>query len=860
MKFWTKSLMSRLVVYFLLLSVVTVFSVGAIAFSQARASIETLVFERLEVTATLKEEAINLWVKNQLDATVSIAQLPGIIAEAETLLTAPESTLAFLTAHDLMQQYMGSALAGRPDLKEVFILAKVGGKIVFSTDPTREGEYRVRDRYFTQGKTQTFVQNVYPSPITQRPTMTISTPLRNDNGETMAVLAAHLNLANMDQIVADSTGLGEQGETYLVNNLRVFVSGEEFGREDFPRGGHSEGIDRALQRENGRGTYLNYAGVPVLGVYRWLEQQELVLLVEMPRAEALTPARQLAWTILGVGLTFSLLLTLGVYLLARQISRPILAIAHVATQVANGDLTPVAPVMTDDEVGTLAVAFNRMTQELRRLYFGLQEKVTQLEKTEVQLQKSLEQLQIEKQAVEHHKTQISIANEEITLLNDRLKNENLDLAEELQVSNKRLHQFLDTMPLGVVVVDSEGQLYYTNHKAHLLFGPGAILHDIPDETAIIYPSYITGTDQKYPEENLPLVRALQGENVVVDDIELHQSDLVIPLEARATPIYSDTGKITFAIATFQDISDRKKAEKERQNFIEEMFSVNCDLELALNEQEQLTDAAGMFVPSQFLSFLGYESIVEVKSGDAVEKEMSILFSDIRNFTHLSENMSLSDNFKFINAYLCRMEPAITDNYGFIDKYIGDAIMALFGGSADNAVQAGIAMLKALYKYNLTRQRPERPPIQTGIGINTGTMMLGIVGGQDRIDTTVISDAVNLASRLEELTKKYAVPLLISQQTFLRLNNPNNYAFRIIDKVAVKGKSEMVSVFEIFDADPPESRDAKLKTKTQFESALTLYYLQEYKQAAQLLQICLSENANDAVAQIYWKRVVNEMLS
>lgn len=852
--------MSRLVVYFLLLSLVTVFSVGAIAFSQARASIKTLVFERLEVTATLKEEALNLWVKNQVDATVSLSQLPEILTEAQVLVTADESSIAFREARQQMQQYMASALAGRPDLKEVFILTPVGGKIVFSTDTSREGEFRVRDRYFIQGRTQTFVQNVYPSPVTQRPTMTISTPLRDNQGQTFGVLAAHLSLQQMDRIIFDSTGLGEQGETYLVNNLRVFVSGEEFGRQEFPRGGHSEGIDRGLQRENGRGSYLNYAGVPVLGVYRWLEKQELVLLVEMPRSEALAPARQLAWTILVVGLTFSALLTLGVYLLARQISRPILAIATVATKVADGDLTPVAPVMTDDEVGTLAMAFNRMTGQLRRLYAGLQEKVTLLQQTEVELNQSLEQLQIEKQAVEYHQAQVSIANQEITLLNDRLKTENIDLAQELQVSNKLLRQFLEAMPLAVIVVDQMGQLYYTNQAAHILFGPGTVLDDFHNENSIIYPSYIAGTDQLYPEDNLPLERALKGESVLVNDIEVHQPDRIIPVEARARPINDAQGNITFAIATFQDITERQKAEAERQNFIEEMFSVNCDLELALNEQEELTDAAGRFVPNQFLSFLGYESIVEVKSGDAVEKQMSILFSDIRQFTNLSENMTLADNFKFINAYLCRMEPAIIDNNGFIDKYIGDAIMALFGGNADDAVQAGISMLKLLSDYNTTRQRPGRPPIKIGIGINTGTMMLGIVGGKDKIDTTVISDAVNLAARLEELTKKYAVPLLISQHTFLCLQNPNNYAFRIIDKVAVKGKSEMVSVFEIFDADPPESRDAKLKTKTQFESALTLYYLQEYKQAAQLLQICLAENPSDAVAQIYWKRVVDEMLS
>ncbi len=99
-----------------------------------------------------------------------------------------------------------------------------------------------------------------------------------------------------------------------------------------------------------------------------------------------------------------------------------------------------------------------------------------------------------------------------------------------------------------------------------------------------------------------------------------------------------------------------------------------------------------FVPNQFLQLLENESIVDVKLGDRVQLEMSILFSDIRDFTTLSEGMTPEDNFKFINAYLSRMESAILDNNGFIDKYIGDAIMALFGGDADNAIKGGIGIL------------------------------------------------------------------------------------------------------------------------------------------------------------------------
>jgi predicted ATPase/class 3 adenylate cyclase/tRNA A-37 threonylcarbamoyl transferase component Bud32 len=224
---------------------------------------------------------------------------------------------------------------------------------------------------------------------------------------------------------------------------------------------------------------------------------------------------------------------------------------------------------------------------------------------------------------------------------------------------------------------------------------------------------------------------------------------------------------------------------------------------------QLNQAFERFVPSEFLRFLNKQSIVDVQLGDQVEQEMSVLFSDIRDFTTLSEQMNPEENFRFINSYLSRISPVIREHQGFIDKYIGDAIMALFSGGADNAVKAGIAMLNKLVEYNQHRTNSGYKPIQIGIGINTGLLMLGTVGEPNRMDGTVISDAVNLASRTEGLTKNYGVSLLITHETFKRLRNPRDYAIRRIDEVKVKGKSEYVTIYEVFDADPPELKAAKL---------------------------------------------------
>jgi len=409
--------------------------------------------------------------------------------------------------------------------------------------------------------------------------------------------------------------------------------------------------------------------------------------------------------------------------------------------------------------------------------------------------------------------QLAQQNAQLQQMNQELAELNCEqavLIAKLHESENRLTQFLEAMPIGVGVLDADGQPYYVNRKAKEIFGKGVVPDTSSEQLSEVYQVYQAGTNQKYPTDNFPIVRALKGESATADDAEVHQGDKIIPLEIFATPIYDQQGNIVYAINTLQDITERKEAEAERQKFIEELFEVNCNLEISLDAELEIAEATSRFVPNEFLAFLGCDSIVDIKLGEAVELEMSVLFSDIRDFTSLSEQMTPTENFKFINSYLSRMEPLIVENQGFIVNYIGDAIMDLFSEGADDAVKAGIAMLQTLAEYNRSRASLGYVPVQIGVGINTGSLILGIVGGKSRMDGTVISDAVNLASRIESLTKNYGVSLLITQQTFDRLTNPGDYAIRVIDKVQVKGKSEWVTVYEVFDADLAEVKAGKCK--------------------------------------------------
>lgn len=268
---------------------------------------------------------------------------------------------------------------------------------------------------------------------------------------------------------------------------------------------------------------------------------------------------------------------------------------------------------------------------------------------------------------------------------------------------------------------------------------------------------------------------------------------------------------------------------------------------------RINQANSRFVPRQFLDFLGKESIADISLGDQVQKEMTILFSDIRSFTTISENMTPKENFDFLNNYLGYMEPVIRINKGFIDKFMGDSIMALFSENAEDAINSAIEMRIKLTEFNQVMNQFGKEPIDSGIGIHTGNLMLGIVGGEGRMEGTVISDAVNLAARLEGLTKLYGSSIIISEDTLIKLNDPSQYNYRFIDIVKVKGKREAVYIFEILDGEPQRSKELKIETKAEFSKALQLYKNKEFENAMPLFEEIHNINEADQVAKLYLDR-------
>jgi PAS domain S-box-containing protein len=377
-----KSLVGRLVLTFLVLSVVMVAVLGLVSYLRARDALEASVYARLDTAADQKVDALDRWIDEQRRNVVFVAGLlggyelgaaQGLGAQTSDLLSRPPAAARKSDAHDAVVAALKYTVSQTADAEE-FLVLDLDGHVVASTTPDHEDLSQTTQEYFRRGSSATWVEPVSFSVLTRQPTITIATPLFDRDGQRVAVVAANLNLQRIDRIVLQQTGLGDTGETYVVGPDHRFVHAA-LSKGEFANGVSSRAIDAALAKQEGRSLYESYRGTPVIGVYRWVEEIGVAMVAEQSQREAFAPARRLAFTIGGIGLLVVGLLALGIYAASRRIARPILAITETATAVRAGDLTREAPVTTEDEVGVLAGAFNDMTAELRETLEGLEQRV-----------------------------------------------------------------------------------------------------------------------------------------------------------------------------------------------------------------------------------------------------------------------------------------------------------------------------------------------------------------------------------------------------------------------------------------------------------------------------------------------------
>jgi len=224
----------------------------------------------------------------------------------------------------------------------------------------------------------------------------------------------------------------------------------------------------------------------------------------------------------------------------------------------------------------------------------------------------------------------------------------------------------------------------------------------------------------------------------------------------------------------------------------QLFSI---VERFTRELQALNQSLERFIPHEVLGFLGKRSIIDINLGDFSEENMSVFFLDIRDFTAFSEHMTPNDTFLFINEFLERFGPIVRKHGGFIDKYLGDGFMALFPDAPDSALDAALEMREELLRFNGDHKQ-RASPIRFGIGIHRGPLMLGTIGENQRMDSSVISDTVNTASRLEQLTKTHLHDVLVSSAMVAGLRDRERYALRRIGSEQVKGRTQAIEIYAL----------------------------------------------------------------
>lgn len=297
---------------------------------------------------------------------------------------------------------------------------------------------------------------------------------------------------------------------------------------------------------------------------------------------------------------------------------------------------------------------------------------------------------------------------------------------------------------------------------------------------------------------------------------------------------------------------------------------------AWEANDYISEKFRLFVPEQFLNRIAPRGVESIQLGNAREEELTVLFCDIRGFTAIAESQSAMETFEWLNAFFTQMSQAIAAHDGFVDKFLGDAILAVFdrvGSHAEDAVSAAVAMQESLRQFNCDRfQYNLEQLIQVGIGIHTGIGLIGTVGSEQRMDSTVIGDVVNTAARLEELTKVYGCPILASNTTISHLkdscesieievkNNSKmpdlssiNYPCRWVDHVTPRGKQIVIELYEVLGTPTLCLDRLKVQSQSCYNVGIQAWFKEDFVRALNCFRQVIEQNPTDTIAQLYLER-------
>lgn len=279
------------------------------------------------------------------------------------------------------------------------------------------------------------------------------------------------------------------------------------------------------------------------------------------------------------------------------------------------------------------------------------------------------------------------------------------------------------------------------------------------------------------------------------------------------------------------------------------FQLEARLRAADEYRQSLIDVQSRFVPNELLRILDIDDLRRVRNGHRVEREMTVLISDIRSYTAMIEDMNVAEAGNLAMGFLRAVELPIISYHGMIQDVRGDEIVAVFESEAD-AVRAGLGMLRSLHEHNQERRALGSEELRAGIGINTGAVAVGLVGGVNRMVLTIIGDAVNLAARIESTNKRYGSALLISDRTYQRIAGSEEFDVRRMERVMVVNRRRPVTIYEVYNGDSGPLRAAKRAAQPAFDEAFTLFDAGDVDAARAAFQRCRDMLPDDPIAPLH----------
>ncbi len=370
-----RTIRGQLLVTFVPMVLLLAAVIGGSAFWVARNQVRRQVENQLESVATLKEAEIQGWL-NDLQMNLNL------VASGEQLSQHLKNILYQKEAEPSSYEKAYSSLQGRLTwaveqmglFDEMFIL-NPQGRVILSTDPTQEGKVYIRESYFQPAMEGPYVQPPSYSPSLEETSVLNARPLKDENGDTIAILVGRTSINALNEIMLERAGLGETGETYLVGNNNALLTDSRFEAQERIYA-YTEGANTAINyHTNGSGQYQNYRDIPVVGVYRWLPELQVALMAEQGTDEAYRGITRILLVDAGIGIGAVLVVIIASLILTHNIVEPLTNLAETAQKIAAGDRERIAQVEHKGEVGTLARSFNSMTQQLRDLIGGLEQRV-----------------------------------------------------------------------------------------------------------------------------------------------------------------------------------------------------------------------------------------------------------------------------------------------------------------------------------------------------------------------------------------------------------------------------------------------------------------------------------------------------